>query len=156
MTRKSACPSGGTGPDFDRIQEECRWLVELAGRLAGGDGAGAMETSRGRTRPHFAALAMPLGWTLGIPVGSLAASWAKGRLVSVCPKCGGASYVMGAVARTFGRGGRWFGICPVCLSVVSGRKPGLPLLCRLAAAWAGSLVGDASSPHCPGGHGRPG
>lgn len=144
MTRKSACPSGGTGLDFDCIQEECRWLVELIGSLAG-DGADVLNGNMWRSRPHFAALAMPLGWRLGIPVGSLTASWAKGRLVSVCPKCGGTSYVIGAVARTLGKGGRWFGICPDCRSAVAGRKPGLAMLCWLAAAWAGSLAGPRPS-----------
>jgi hypothetical protein len=141
MTGRSACPSGGTGQGFDRIQEECRWLVELAGRLAGGAGAEAQNGNMERSSPHFAALAMPLGWRLGIPVGSLTAFWARGRLVSVCPKCGGTSYVMGAVASSPGRDGRWFGICPECRSAVAGRKPGLAMLCRLAAAWAGSLAG---------------
>lgn len=138
MTRNAACPSGGTGLGFDLIQEECRWLVELAGRLAGGAWAEAQNGSLGRTRPHFAALAMPLGWTLGIPLNSLADSWARGRLVSTCPKCGGASYVMGAVTQPFRRGNRWFGICPECRSAVAGRKPGPGLLWGLAAAWAGS------------------
>ncbi len=140
MTRESTFPSGGTGLDFDRIQEECRWLVELIGGLAGG-GAVALNDNMGRSRPHFAALAMPLGWRLGIPVGSLTASWAKGRLVSICPKCGGTSYVIGAVAKTPSRGGRWFGICLDCRCAVAGRKPGLAMLCWLAGAWARSLAG---------------
>lgn len=141
MTVKSACPSGGTGPGFDRIQEECRWLVELAGRLAGGEGPEAVDGKPGSTKPHFATLAIPLGWSLGIPLSSLTASWAKGRLRSVCPKCGGTSYVMGAVATSLRGGGRWFGLCADCRSAVAGRKPGLAILCRLAAAWAGSLSG---------------
>lgn len=136
MTRGSTRLSGGTGLDCDRIQEECRWLVELAGFVS--DGGGFCAEQLRRLVPHFAALAMPLGPTLGIPLDALAALWARGRLVAACPKCGGLCYVMGAVARGFCFRCRWYGICPECRSAVAGRNVGLRMLWHLMAAWAGS------------------
>lgn len=141
MTRRSTCPSGGAGPGFDRIQDECRWLAELAGSLAGGRKTAPGGRDLRGMRPHFAAIAAPMGLNLGIPVNSLAESWKRGRLVSACPKCGGTSYVMGAVANSFRGRNRWFGLCPECRAAVAGKRPGAGMLWRLALAWARSIRG---------------
>ncbi|GEM_PF-4777577 len=127
-----------SGREFDRIFSEGKWLAEL---LAGtGVDRIAMELENlFWFRPYFAFVSVPVGKSLPLPLGCLAESWRKGRLLSACPRCGGRSYVMGAEARLFSARGRWFGVCPDCRSAVSGHRPGPLMLWRLALAWGASM-----------------